>query len=39
MSLAAAKGLGIEPVAFPGDHMGFEMHAQAFAKGLRKAFH
>lgn len=39
MSLAAAKGLGIEPVAFPGDHMGFEMHAQAFAEGLRKAFH
>lgn len=38
MSLAAAQGLGIEPVAFPGDHMGFEMHAEAFAEGLRKVF-
>lgn len=38
MSLAVAKGLGTEPVAFPGDHMGFEPHAEAFAESLREAF-
>lgn len=38
MSLAVANKLGIEPVPFPGDHMGFEPHAEAFAQSLRQAF-
>lgn len=38
MSLAVAKKLGVEPVQFPGDHMGFGPHAKAFAQRLRQAF-
>ena len=38
MTLALADKLGITPVRFPGDHMGFEMHAEAFAETLHRAF-
>ncbi|UXN74931.1 hypothetical protein N8D56_08075 [Devosia sp. A8/3-2] len=38
MSSAVAKKLGIEPVQFLGDHMGFGPHAKAFAQSLRQAF-
>jgi pimeloyl-ACP methyl ester carboxylesterase len=34
MGKALAKKLGVAPVPFPGDHMGFEMHAAAFANTL-----
>jgi pimeloyl-ACP methyl ester carboxylesterase len=34
MGHALARKLGGAPVAFPGDHMGFEPHAEAFAKAL-----
>ncbi len=36
MGAALAKKLEVEPVAFPGDHMGFGPHAAAFADVLRK---
>lgn len=38
MSAALAKGLGTEPVAFPGDHMGFGPEAEAFAAAMHRAF-
>lgn len=34
MSMALAEKLGTQPVRFPGDHMGFGMHAEAFATKL-----
>ena len=38
MSRALAAKLGVDPASFPGDHMGFEMHAAAFAERLHRAF-
>ena len=38
MGTAVAGKLGVEPVAFPGDHMGFEAHAEQFVETLSKAF-
>lgn len=38
MGLAVARRLGLTPVAFPGDHMGFEMHAEAFAAAMHTTF-
>jgi pimeloyl-ACP methyl ester carboxylesterase len=38
MGHAVAKGLGLTPASFPGDHMGFETHASAFAEALHRAF-
>ncbi|MDQ6435884.1 alpha/beta hydrolase [Mesorhizobium sp. LHD-90] len=38
MGRALAKSLETAPVAFPGDHMGFEPHAQQFAEVLRRSF-
>lgn len=38
MATAVAKKLGIEPVTFPGDHMGFETHAETFVETLRRTF-
>lgn len=37
MGMALAEKLGIEPVIFPGDHMGFDTLAQPFATTLHKA--
>jgi pimeloyl-ACP methyl ester carboxylesterase len=37
MGTAVAKKLGIEPVTFPGDHLGFETDTETFAKTLDKA--
>ena len=37
MGTAVAEKLGIEPVIFPGDHMGFESDAEAFVSTLDKA--
>ena len=37
MSKALADKLAIEPVAFPGDHMGFGPQAAEFAEALRKS--
>lgn len=37
MGLALADKLGIEPILFPGDHMGFGPHAEAFAATLHRA--
>ena len=37
MGTAVAEKLGVEPVIFPGDHMGFETDAEAFAETLDKA--
>jgi pimeloyl-ACP methyl ester carboxylesterase len=34
MGRALATKLGVAPARFPGDHMGFEMHAEAFADAL-----
>ena len=34
--MALAEKLGVEPVMFPGDHMGFGPHADAFAKRLHR---
>jgi hypothetical protein len=31
-----ATGLGIEPTLFPGDHIGFVDHPDAFAARLRE---
>jgi pimeloyl-ACP methyl ester carboxylesterase len=36
--LALAKKLGTAPVSFPGDHVGFEAHADTFAERLHRAF-
>ncbi len=38
MAMALADKLGIAPIRFPGDHMGFEVHAEAFAETLHRAF-
>jgi hypothetical protein len=38
MSRALALKLGVEPIAFPGDHTGFETHPAAFAEALDRAF-
>ncbi|MDP1702994.1 MAG: alpha/beta hydrolase [Aestuariivirga sp.] len=38
MALALAGKLGTKPIGFPGDHMGFELHAEAFAETLHRAF-
>lgn len=38
MSTAVARALGTEPVSFPGDHMGFEPHADIFAATLHRIF-
>lgn len=38
MGVAAAEKLGIAPVFFPGDHIGFDGHAEAFAAALDRAF-
>ena len=38
MGMALARSLGIEPVPFPGDHMGFERDPEAFAATLKRAF-
>lgn len=38
MGMALAGKLGVEPVAFPGDHMGFEQDAAAFAEALHRTF-
>jgi pimeloyl-ACP methyl ester carboxylesterase len=38
MASALARRLGAEPVTFPGDHMGFGPHAQAFAEALHRSF-
>ena len=38
MSLALAGKLGTAPAKFPGDHMGFEPHAEAFAETLHRSF-
>lgn len=38
MGTALAARLGVEPVIFPGDHMGFEAHAEPFAEALASAF-
>lgn len=37
MGLALTRHLGIEPVPFPGDHMGFGPQAAAFAEALHKS--
>ncbi len=37
MGMALAGQLGTEPVVFPGDHMGFGTHAEAFAEVLANA--
>ena len=34
MAVALAERLGVNPVAFPGDHIGFGQHAEAFAQTL-----
>jgi pimeloyl-ACP methyl ester carboxylesterase len=38
MALALADKLGTKALHFPGDHMGFELHAEAFAEILHRAF-
>ena len=38
MGRALAEKLGTEPVLFPGDHMGFDLHADIFAENLHRAF-
>lgn len=37
MGTALARRLGIDPVLFPGDHMGFEQDANAFADQLHRS--
>lgn len=37
MGSALATRLGTPPIDFPGDHMGFESHAEAFAATLHRA--
>jgi pimeloyl-ACP methyl ester carboxylesterase len=37
MGMALARKLGAEPVVFPGDHMGFDPHADTFAETLHRA--
>ena len=38
MGMALAGKLGIEPVIFPGDHIGFGSHADTFAETLHQVF-
>ena len=38
MALALTSQLGSKPAPFPGDHMGFESHADTFAATLQEAF-
>ena len=38
MGRALAAKLGTEPFLFPGDHMGFALHADTFAENLHRAF-
>ncbi len=38
MGMAVAEKLGARPVMFPGDHMGFGPHADAFAEILHRTF-
>lgn len=38
MNTALARKLGITPTPFPGDHMGFEFEAPAFAEAMHTAF-
>jgi pimeloyl-ACP methyl ester carboxylesterase len=38
MSLALSRKLGIDPVSYPGDHMGFGPQAADFAVALHKSF-
>ncbi len=38
MGMAVAEKLGSKAFAFPGDHMGFGPHADAFAEALHRAF-
>ncbi len=38
MGLALTRRLGIDATRFPGDHMGFETEAAAFAEALHAAF-
>jgi hypothetical protein len=38
MARALASKLAIEPVPFPGDHIGYERHAEVSAKKLPLAF-
>jgi pimeloyl-ACP methyl ester carboxylesterase len=38
MARALASKLAVEPVPFPGDHIGYETHAEAFAEKLHLAF-
>ena len=38
MGMALAEKLATQPVMFPGDHMGFEPHAEAFAETLHRSF-
>lgn len=38
MGRALARTLGIAPVAFPGDHMGFESHTADFAAAIHRVF-
>lgn len=38
MGTAVARALGAAPVSFPGDHMGFEPHADIFAATLHRIF-
>ena len=37
MGMALAEKLGTEPVIFPGDHMGFDPHADTFAATLHQS--
>jgi pimeloyl-ACP methyl ester carboxylesterase len=37
MGIALADKLGVEPILFPGDHMGFGSHVEAFAATLHRA--
>ena len=36
LSMALVNALGVVPVTFPGDHTGFEPHAEAFAETLHQ---
>ncbi|GAB3711077.1 hypothetical protein GCM10027590_03970 [Nocardiopsis nanhaiensis] len=36
MGSALARDLGIDPVAFPGDHLGYEAAPEAFTAALRR---
>ena len=38
MAMSLADKLETAPIRFPGDHMGFEIHAEVFAETLHRAF-